>query len=205
MNLIKPLVRQGYRVYFDNFYTSVQLLKDLWKVGVLACGTMLRNRKGFPVELKNIKEFEKGNTRGAMRWMRNGVQLIIQWIDNKTISIITTIHKANKYTYIKRRTKVNGVFREIQVRQPNVVKDYNKYMKGVDKSDQLIGKYNCLRKTKKYWKTIFFHLIDIARVNAYILFQDRRRKNSDVEALKRPNRYSQLNFTEELVRKYRRI
>ena len=72
MNLIKPLVRQGYRVYFDNFYTSVQLLRDLWEVGVLACGTMLRNRKGFPVEFKNIKEFEKDNARGAMRWIRMG-------------------------------------------------------------------------------------------------------------------------------------
>ena len=42
----------------------------------------------------------------------------------------------------QRHTKVNGVFRRIIVRQPELVQDYNSYMGGVDKSDQLIGNHN---------------------------------------------------------------
>ena len=73
-------------------------------------------------------------------------------------------------------------------------------MGGVDKSDQLINKYNTLRKTNKWWKTLFYHFLDIARVNAFILFEDFRQKHRDVPELQRPNRYGQLDFTEELIR-----
>jgi len=78
-------------------------------------------------------------------------------------------------------------------------------MGGVDKSDQLLTKYNMLRKTNKYWKTLFFHFLDIARVNSYIIFQDWRVQNSDIEELKRPKKYNQLAFTEELIRQLAKI
>ena len=61
--------------------------------------------------------------------------------------------KANGHVYCNRRTKVNGIYRRIRVKQPTLVRAYNQYMSGVDKSDQLIGKYNTLRKTYKFWKT----------------------------------------------------
>ncbi|XP_055877291.1 piggyBac transposable element-derived protein 4-like [Biomphalaria glabrata] len=200
MKLTKSISRQGYRLFFDNFYTSVQLLKDLWFIGIGACGTVLRTRKGFPNAIKDVKNFEKKSKRGDMRWIRDGQLLTVQWRDNKTISLMSTIHDANDSVTAKRRTKTNGQFENLTVNQPTIVHDYNKYMGGVDKSDQLINKYNVLRKTNKYWKTIFFHMLDIARVNSYILFQDWRDKNKDVPELKRPTRYGQLNFTEELIR-----
>jgi len=55
MNLVQSLVHQGYHLFFDNFYTSVQLLRDLIGKGIRACGTIIANRKGFPQQLKNVK------------------------------------------------------------------------------------------------------------------------------------------------------
>ena len=52
---------------------------------------------------------------------------------------------------------------------PSVIKFYNKFMGGVDLSDQLIGYHRILRQTKKYWKTLFYHLLEISLTNAFIL------------------------------------
>ena len=41
MNLVKSVVNQGHRLFFDNFYTSVQLLRNLIGKGIRACGTII--------------------------------------------------------------------------------------------------------------------------------------------------------------------
>ena len=57
-SLMKGLEKKYHRVYFDNFFTSAQLLENLEKSGVYACGTARNNRKGFPPTLKkpNLSE-----------------------------------------------------------------------------------------------------------------------------------------------------
>lgn len=39
----------------------------------------------------------------------------------------------------------------------------------MDKSDQLVNYHKIARQTKKYWKTLFFHLLEISNTNAFIL------------------------------------
>lgn len=86
------------------------------------------------------------------------------------------------------------------VKKPFVVERYNAYMNAVDKSDQILANYNLLRKCIRWWKTLFFHMIDISSVNAFILCQQYRMNNPHVESLKRSNDNSLLDFREELVR-----
>ena len=57
-----------------------------------------------------------------------------------------------------------------------------------------------MRKTNKWWKTLLYHFVDIARVNAFILFEDFRKKHADIPELQRPDRYGQLDFTTQLIR-----
>lgn len=48
----------------------------------------------------------------------------------------------------------------ITEKYPSLIKFYTKYMKRVDKSNQLINYYEASRETKKWWKKIFFHFIE---------------------------------------------
>ena len=96
--------------------------------------------------------------------MREGNLGYLQWVDNKVVSFASTMHSnlPKKSSGIcQQRTKVNGVFRRIIVRQPELVQDYNSYMGGVDKSDQLIGNYNTLRPTVKHYFTTFLILLGL--------------------------------------------
>lgn len=47
-------------------------------------------------------------------------------------------------------------------------------MGGVDKSDQYLQYHQILRQTKKYWKTLVYHTIEIAVTNAFLLHQWQR-------------------------------
>lgn len=76
---------------------------------------------------------------------------------------------------------------------------YNAGMLGVDKSDQLIGSYNVLMKSLRWWKTLFFHCIDIAVVNSFIMFSEHRRQHPEVPELSRSLHFDQLAFRLELI------
>ena len=43
MDLMKHLLNQGYHVLFDNFYTSIVLVKSLHKLKTPSCGTVAEN------------------------------------------------------------------------------------------------------------------------------------------------------------------
>lgn len=53
--------------------------------------------------------------------------------------------------------------------KPDVVLDYNKKIRAVDKVDMQNGFVECARKTLKWHKKLFFQLIDIALVNGHIV------------------------------------
>ena len=50
--LTKGLKHKNHRVFFDNFFTSVKLLEVLHEDGIYGCGTVRKDRKGLPPELK---------------------------------------------------------------------------------------------------------------------------------------------------------
>lgn len=41
-----------WHLYFENFFSSVDLLLDLFRVGLYGCGTLRSNRRGFTQVLK---------------------------------------------------------------------------------------------------------------------------------------------------------
>lgn len=58
-DLAYPLLKKGYHIYLDNFYTSLPLFRHLYIEKTLACGTSRKNRKGFPQSIVN-KRLKKG-------------------------------------------------------------------------------------------------------------------------------------------------
>ena len=52
--LTKPLRGKFHHVYFDNFFTSEQLMTELEKDGVYACKTARKDCRALPDQLKKV-------------------------------------------------------------------------------------------------------------------------------------------------------
>lgn len=84
-----------------------------------------------------------------------------------------------EFDRIARRDKLSG--EQLEVACPRVVKDYQTFMGGVDVHDQLrLQRYSlqlCI-KYKKYYKSLFLGLVDLAVINSYIIFNAARAANN---------------------------
>ena len=155
--------------------------------------------RAYPQCLKDAQVWARKGKECDLCWTRHSPVLELQWIDSKPVSMLTTLYSANDQVTCKRKTKQQGVYSELTIPQHRAIHKYNQFMNGVDKSDQMLSYHNISRKCIRWWKTLFFHLIDIAVANSFILFQRYRAEHSEVEALRRQSKYS-VGFREALVR-----
>lgn len=89
-------------------------------------------------------------------------------MDKRFIHFVSTLHCAESATptFVDRRNQDGS---KTAVSCPPLLPDYQQYMRGVDRGDQLIGFYNVGRRSKKWWKRIFAYIIECSLLNAYIL------------------------------------
>ena len=93
---------------------------------------------------------------------------------------LSTMHKAETDDFTTVMRKLPDGFRTTVMRRlpngfhyevpcPPLLVDYQQFMRGVDRGDQLIGYYNIGKRSRKWWKQCFSHLIESALLNSYIL------------------------------------
>jgi len=62
-----------------------------------------------------------------------------------------------------------------------IVADYNHHMEHVDNADRMANSYTASHRTWKCTKKLFFHLLDLATLNSYILLSSCSGKKSHTE------------------------
>ena len=132
----------------DNCYTSPALFNDLRHLGFGACGTVRVNRRGLPAELK--EKMKKGD---MVSYPIDDSMMALKWMDKRQVTMLSTIHDDSVVTK-QRRTRHAPGGRE-DMRKPSVVEEYNKYMGGVDKDDQLLSYYGFTHRTEVVEASIF--------------------------------------------------
>ena len=160
IGLMQPLLQKGYHLYTDNWYTSLPLYKYLHRHGTLACGTIRNNRKGFPERVKNAK-LQKDEQIAC----RSDELLAVKFKDKKDVYMLTTIHDDSMVHMPNRR------HRNQRHTKPTCIADYNKYMGGVDHTDQLLKPYEVPRKTLKWYKKVAIHFMQLSMLNSFIVYQ----------------------------------
>ena len=106
--------------------------------------------------------------------------------------MLTTLHDSSMTTKVRRTRYLEGGQEEI--RKPVVVEEYNRFMGGVDRSDQLLSYYGFPHRTVKWWRRAMFHLLDMAVVNAYIMYT-----TSTQSSRKRTHEQFRIELAKELL------
>lgn len=163
MKLINGLLCKGYHLYCDNFYSSPTLFRQLYSMGTGACGTVRIDRRGLPLDFQKTKL-----RKGDIMTFKNGPLMGLKWMDKRQVAMLSTIH--DDATINKRRRTRRATDGVEVIKKPKVIEEYNSYMGGVDKADQLITYYGFSHRTSKWYKRTFFHLFEVSIVNAYILY-----------------------------------
>ena len=90
-------------------------------------------------------------------------------MDKRPVVMLSNIHDDSSVVKVRRTRLAEGGQEEIN--KP-LVDQYNMYMGGVDKADQYLCYYGFSHRTVKWWRRAFFHLLDLAIVNAYVLYTE---------------------------------
>lgn len=162
-NLSAPLKNKNYFLYFDNYFTSYPLMPYLKSNRIYACGTVNMTRKHLP-QLKDDESLKQGE----YGWNTDQFAIsIIKWKDKRSVSLLFNFHNPTEIDIVPRRAK-DGTLPMIPCLK--ILKDFNDNMNCVDKLDQ--NKMSCqiYLKSQKWWHHIFFHFIDIAVVNAHVIY-----------------------------------
>ena len=159
MTLLAPHLKKGHILYIDNWYSSPTLFQHLLYRGTGACGTVRANRKGMPAFSPKMK-------KGEVEFQQNGSQLAVKWHDKRDVHMLTTVHSST----MAQTERIDHATGEKKLK-PSCVLDYNKKMGAVDKADMVNSFVECARKTTKWYKKVFFHLIDTAVLNGHIVYR----------------------------------
>lgn len=163
-------------VFFDNFFTSFDLLAKLRELGFRATGTVRDNRiKKCPIP--SPKEMKKG-PRGAYEYKydKNGNILVVRWKDNSVVTMATNYDTVVPLGSVKRWSTKEK--KKVDVPQPHLFSNYNSGMGGVDLHDQAVNNYRISIFGKKWWWPLFTHMMNMAIVNAWHLHRISHKSNN---------------------------
>jgi len=91
-----------------------------------------------------------------------GNQSTVRWKD-KRVNVRTNMHTPS--------VESNFCDESGRAVKSCVIEDYNVHMGYVDKSDMMVNSYGIARRTWKWTEKLFFHLTDMAILNAFLLHE----------------------------------
>ena len=160
--LLEPLHCEGRNITTDNYFTSLGLARDLLKAKKATLVGIIRSNR---VELPN--EFVA--PAGCELY-----SLLVRFNETGDSSLVCYKCKKNKVVVVLSTMHVSDITfgKEPKKKLPEVINFYNMTKGVVDCADQMRETYSSKFATRRWPVALFCNLLDIAALNAYVLFEN---------------------------------
>ena len=171
LQLMRHYLDSNHHLYTDRYYSSIPLTQALASHRTSFTGTVMRNRVDLPDTIR-AKSFSL--KQGEHIAFRSEQLLVSAWRakgKQKDLIMLTSSSAA-------KMIEVPAMHNTQRMLKPECVHDYNHSMNGVDRSDQYAVSYPFVRKTRKWWRKLFFYLLEVSVVNSIIIYREVTRKKT---------------------------
>lgn len=159
VRLAKPIYNTNRNITADNWFTSVDLVYRLLKeYGLTYIGTMKKNKKEIPTQFQPNKNRQTGSSLYGF----TPEMTLISYVPKKSKAVILLSSMHN--------TKST----DPETNKPEIITEYNNTKSGVDSLDEKCVTYCTGRRTRRWSMAIFFRILDISNVNAFVLYSSHK-------------------------------
>lgn len=156
--LVAPVSGTKRNITFDNWYTSLDLMKNLRdKHKLTAVGTIRKNKPTLPPEFLNVKEREISSTLFGFQ---------------KENTLVSYCPKKGKIVLLLSSMHHDDTVDDTDKKLPEIISFYNFTKCGVDVVDELSASYNVSRSSRRWPLTVFFSLLNTAGINSQIIHRE---------------------------------
>ena len=154
MQLMRPYLCKRRNVTTDSYFTSMKSFNLLKEKQASLLGTVNKIKREVPLPLRKMKE----DLHSYKLYKSGDITLTAyQGKVNKHVLILSTKHKDITIANNAKKTS-------------ETVSSYNETKYGVDIVDQMAKKYTCRTGTRKWPIHCFQMTLDLAAINAWVLF-----------------------------------
>ena len=157
LGLLDSLPPGNFKLFLDNFFTSVVLLEHLAGKGIGCTGTFAKNKIShcpFPTDLQ-MANAGRGSFKSYVHKETN-VQLT-KWQDNKSVVVGSNFQRDSPPDDCLRWS--TAVKERISVPRPKAITAYNSHMGGTDNMDQAINVYRPMMRNRKWYWPLFVFIL----------------------------------------------
>lgn len=169
LKLTERINEKNVQLYFDNYFSNYNILQYLRNRNIYVAGTARIERFKNPPFSKDSEMKKKGRGAAEELISGDGEVILTKWFDNKPVIMASNYMGIGSTDQCKRWDKQSKEY--ISVPRPEVIRNYNVNMGGVDKMDFLITIYRTTIRSRKWTLRMFTHALDLACTNGWLEYK----------------------------------
>nr|CAI5855201.1 unnamed protein product [Callosobruchus analis] len=167
LRMCQHLSGTGRNITMDRWFTGCSVVnKLLTQHRLTVVGTIKTNKREIPSIMTNVK----GRPLQSSVFAFGDKSTLVSYVPRKgkNVLLISSMHKSDEVDERSQKPEIN-LF-------------YNTMKCGVDIVDKMASSYNVARNTKRWPLVIFYGLLNVASINAFVLLRHNRPTSDTIKA-----------------------